>query len=133
MPLQFIGPGEPFATKQPVTHERSLACMPPQMGLKVGSLPVHFITAWVMADVHFLRRRFLQPVLLVYTVGALTFDAASRFGGISREIDPDFRLDHLHRGREGSHVSRLRRPLRVLLVLVLVGLVTTCGYVGWRR
>lgn len=132
VPLQLVGSGESLPAEQPVAHERSLACMPPQMSLEMRSFPVHFITAWIMADVHFLRRRLLQPVLFVYTVGTLAFDTPPRFRGVSREVHPDFWLDHLHRGREGGHIIRLW-PLRVLLVLVLLGLVTTCGYVGRRR
>lgn len=51
MSLQLVTPGEPLATKDPVTDEWPLASVPAQVGPQVGRLSVHLPTALHMADV----------------------------------------------------------------------------------
>lgn len=43
--LQLVAPGEPLATEDPVTHKRSLAGVPAQVGSQVGGLAVHLPAA----------------------------------------------------------------------------------------
>lgn len=49
--LQLVAPGEPLATKDPVTDERPLAGVPAQVGSQVGRLAVHLPAALHVADV----------------------------------------------------------------------------------
>ena len=49
--LELIGPGETFATEQPVADKRSFAGVPTQVCLEMRSLPVDFTTARYVADV----------------------------------------------------------------------------------
>lgn len=45
VPLELVGPGEPFPTKEPVAHKRPLASVPPQMRFEVRRFPVDFPAA----------------------------------------------------------------------------------------
>lgn len=54
MALQFIRPGEPFATKQPVANERSFASVPAKMRLQMARLPVHFAASGNMTTMYIL-------------------------------------------------------------------------------
>lgn len=49
--LQFIAPGEPLATEDPVTNKRPLTGVPTQVGSEVGCFAVHLPTALHVADV----------------------------------------------------------------------------------
>ena len=40
VPLQFVTPGKPLSTKQPVANKGALSGVPPQMGLQVGGLAI---------------------------------------------------------------------------------------------
>lgn len=52
VPLQFVRPGEPLAAKQPIAHERALACVPPQMRLQVRRFPIHLTASWYVTTVY---------------------------------------------------------------------------------
>lgn len=51
MTLKFVGSREPLSTEKPVTDERSLACMPSQVSLQMGSFVVNLSTARNVATV----------------------------------------------------------------------------------
>lgn len=51
VPLQFVGPRETFAAKQPVAHEGPLARVPPEVRLQVGRFTVDFAAARDVAAV----------------------------------------------------------------------------------
>lgn len=128
MTLQLIGTGEPFTAEQPVANERSLAGMPPEVRLEMGRLPVDLVAPGIMANVRFLQGTIYAPesVFLAQAVGALAFDASSRFSGV---IDNLLRLSvgvvWIKISRGGR--LRLSRPWGRLLVATGRGV----GW-GWR-
>lgn len=52
MSLQLVRPGKPFATEQPVAHERPFARVPPEVRLQVRRLAVHLAATRYVAAVH---------------------------------------------------------------------------------